>query len=192
MDWCLTGDKALPEPVMARFVDVSMRHRVLMCLTEADREAQLRTSFIQEVTISLGIQFEDRVCKIELRKFGCVEIVSNYIPTSAKHWLFHSLIVLTINTYTDDSVKKKCFINWLWWLIPHCGRDQSRYASGQWETSLQCNDVSHWLGAYLDWSLQWSSKPEGVCNLPEISPPGEVPCCCSVAWLYHQSGEECV
>ena len=29
-------------------------------------------------------------------------------------------------------------------------RDQSRYAPNQWETSLQCNDVSHWLGAYLD------------------------------------------
>ena len=32
-------------------------------------------------------------------------------------------------------------------------RDQSRYAPNQWETSLQCNDVSHWLGAHLDWSL---------------------------------------
>ena len=32
-------------------------------------------------------------------------------------------------------------------------RDQPRYAPSQWETSLQCNDVSHWLGAYLDWSL---------------------------------------
>ena len=31
-------------------------------------------------------------------------------------------------------------------------RDQSRYAPSQWETSLYCNDVSHWLGAYLDWS----------------------------------------
>ena len=31
--------------------------------------------------------------------------------------------------------------------------DQSRYAPSQWETLLQCNDVSHWLGAYLDWSL---------------------------------------
>ena len=27
------------------------------------------------------------------------------------------------------------------------------YAPGQWETSLHCNDVSHWLGAYLNWSL---------------------------------------
>ena len=31
--------------------------------------------------------------------------------------------------------------------------DQSRYAASQWETSLQCNDVSHWLSAYLNWSL---------------------------------------
>ena len=25
----------------------------------------------------------------------------------------------------------------------------------QWETSLQCNDVTHWLGAHLDGSLSW-------------------------------------
>ena len=29
-------------------------------------------------------------------------------------------------------------------------RDQSRYAPSQWVMSLHCNDVSHWLGAYLD------------------------------------------
>ena len=34
-------------------------------------------------------------------------------------------------------------------------RDQSRYAPNRWETSIQCNNVSHWLGAYLDWS-RWS------------------------------------
>ena len=32
-------------------------------------------------------------------------------------------------------------------------RDQSRYVPSQWETSLHCNDVSHWLGTYLDRSL---------------------------------------
>ena len=32
-------------------------------------------------------------------------------------------------------------------------RDQSRYAPSQWETLLHCNDVSHWLGAYLYWFL---------------------------------------
>ena len=36
-------------------------------------------------------------------------------------------------------------------------RDQSRYAPSQWETALHCNDVSHWLGAYLDWSLRTDS-----------------------------------
>ena len=29
----------------------------------------------------------------------------------------------------------------------------SRYAPCQWETVLLCNDVSHWLGANLEWAL---------------------------------------
>ena len=37
-------------------------------------------------------------------------------------------------------------------MAPDC-RDQSSYTPNQWETSLQCNDVSHWLGAYINWSL---------------------------------------
>ena len=40
-------------------------------------------------------------------------------------------------------------------------REQSRYAPSQWETALQCNAISHWLGEYLDWSL---CQP--VTNLP--------------------------
>ena len=32
-------------------------------------------------------------------------------------------------------------------------RAQSKIVPSQWETWLQCNHVSHWLGAYLDWSL---------------------------------------
>ena len=32
-------------------------------------------------------------------------------------------------------------------------RDQSSYAPSQWAMSLQCKDASHWLGAYLGWSL---------------------------------------
>ena len=30
---------------------------------------------------------------------------------------------------------------------------ESRYAPSQWDSSLRCNNVSHWLGTYLDWSL---------------------------------------
>ena len=32
-------------------------------------------------------------------------------------------------------------------------RDQSRCVPSQWETLLHCNDISHWLGTHLDWSL---------------------------------------
>ena len=32
--------------------------------------------------------------------------------------------------------------------------DHFVYAPSQWETALQCNTVSHWLGAFTKWSLQ--------------------------------------
>ena len=41
-----------------------------------------------------------------------------------------------------------------WYVFPSLiVRDQSRYAPSLWETSLHCNDVPHWLGTYLNWSL---------------------------------------
>ena len=32
-------------------------------------------------------------------------------------------------------------------------KDHFVYAPNPWETTLHCNGVSHWLGAYTDWSL---------------------------------------
>ena len=37
-------------------------------------------------------------------------------------------------------------------------RADSRFVSSQWETSLQSNTVSHWLGANLESALQWATK----------------------------------
>ena len=37
--------------------------------------------------------------------------------------------------------------------LPYIFRDHIVYAPSQWETTLQCNVVSHWLGAYAKWSL---------------------------------------
>ena len=37
------------------------------------------------------------------------------------------------------------------------------YAPSQWETTLHGNDVSHWLGAYLTWSMFLALRPE--CSL---------------------------
>ena len=36
-------------------------------------------------------------------------------------------------------------------------RDHSVHALSQWETTLHCNVVSHWLGSYTKWSL-WTRK----------------------------------
>ena len=32
-------------------------------------------------------------------------------------------------------------------------RDHPVFAPSQWETTLQCNTICHWLSAYTDWSL---------------------------------------
>ena len=42
---------------------------------------------------------------------------------------------------------------------PFC-MDHSLYALSQWETALQCNTLSHWFGAYTEWSvhLPWQAK----------------------------------
>ena len=39
------------------------------------------------------------------------------------------------------------------YLISRVSRGQFVHAPSQWETTLQCNVVSHWLGAYTEWSL---------------------------------------
>ena len=41
--------------------------------------------------------------------------------------------------------------------------NQSVYAPSQWETSLHCNNVSHWLGAYLYWSPYHELKCKTYC-----------------------------
>ena len=46
---------------------------------------------------------------------------------------------------------------WIIWDIT-AGISLGMHAPSQWETSLQCNDVSHWLGTYWDWSL-YSMEP---------------------------------
>ena len=50
--------------------------------------------------------------------------------------------------------------------------DHFVYASSQWETTLQCNVVSHWLGAYTKWSLscamRWMDPPHNVISWLEI------------------------
>ena len=45
-----------------------------------------------------------------------------------------------------------------------CHRDHSVYGISQWERTLQCNVLSHWLSPYTEWSLCQS----GLCKIMEI------------------------
>ena len=49
------------------------------------------------------------------------------------------------------------YIERAWWFNPmrDLTRDQCRYAPSQWERTLYCNSVSHWLGTFFDWSLPY-------------------------------------
>ena len=50
-------------------------------------------------------------------------------------------------------------------LHPCTCRDHSVYAPSQWETVLQCNAVSHWLGSYTEWSLLTVCPPQETLQL---------------------------
>ena len=74
---------------------------------------------------------------------GCIHLTCQVWPSQIDYLFFSMWGVF-------------CELIWFVSYICHCHiiyRDQSRYVLSQWETSLQCNYVSHWLSAYLDWSL---------------------------------------
>ena len=91
------------------------------------------------------------------------------------HKLYRLMLILLPDICTNTGVSKWGLLDELYrlpWLISWRGmimaiytwlacpemtcRDQSSYAPSQWETSLHCYNVSHWLGPYLDWSLPMS------------------------------------
>ena len=74
-----------------------------------------------------------------------VEPSNKNIPMSKRSHTFEKITVVA-----NQMVKDHMALRGFDFII----KDQSRYAPIQWETPLQCNDVSHWLGAYLDWFLQ--------------------------------------
>ena len=44
-------------------------------------------------------------------------------------------------------------------------KDHSVYVPSQWEMALHCNAISHWLGAYTEWSLHHRKCPMETCCL---------------------------
>ena len=82
--------------------------------------------------------------------------VRNHLPTFVSVNLILKYYSSFLNTYKNISI-----VLWIMNIFTICcllwvlctTRDQSRYVPSQWETLLQCNDISHWLGTHLDWSL---------------------------------------
>ena len=63
----------------------------------------------------------------------------------------------TYEIYCPENISSNAFqyVGWHYSVVQYNKIwDQSRYAPSQLETLLHCNDICHWLGAYLDWSLQ--------------------------------------
>ena len=59
---------------------------------------------------------------------------------------FITLLVLSIDSPAWTPGLSLCHTNFI---LP---RDHSRYGLSQWETTLHCNVVSHWLSPYPEWS----------------------------------------
>ena len=69
------------------------------------------------------------------------------------HWILQALqknlyVLTRYNTNHKDVLVNQHQISFMYIL-----RESFVYAPSQWEMTLQCNVVSHWLGAYTEWSL---------------------------------------
>ena len=86
-----------------------------------------------------------------------------------------------------------------WWVTGYCNasnlyllllminRADSRFASSQWETSLPCNDVSHWLGINLE-----SALIHAAVNLDQKSPWRWLSCLAWIASRWHNYYNVCL
>ena len=62
------------------------------------------------------------------------------------------------------STRTPCFDGWY--------RGHSVYVPSQWEMVLHCNTISHWLGAYSEWSLQcWHPDNDVTIQVQENTQP---------------------
>ena len=80
---------------------------------------------------------------------------NSFIFRAYQRICLHNLFLCT-NNMVKQHVGKQIFslhqhIGWMTYQV--YTKDHFVYAPSQWETTLQCNVVSHWLGAYTEWSL---------------------------------------
>ena len=102
--------------------------------------------------------FENVICKLVAILFrpGCVNR-SSWGP-------FH----LSLSKHSCDTISMVPASHFNGQSVVWCSyTDDSRFAPSQWETALQSNAASHWLGANLESSLSWfgcTAKRTSLCT----------------------------
>ena len=85
------------------------------------------------------------------RWFGAKTVVAPLLA----HWSYHSLVLNHGNTLN----KHTAIYPWgRHAYLPYIFRDHFVYATSQWETTLQCSIVSHWIGAHTESDPHMSSS----------------------------------
>ena len=83
-------------------------------------------------------------------------------------WCWNNFQINVILFWNRPTLRRSlCWNDPLWEWGDNCYRADSRLEPSQWETSLQCNAVSHWLGANWESALllyrnTWKYSPMGV------------------------------
>ena len=116
--------------------------------------------------------------KTYLRVSHCGQVISNGIVYLDPHWIWWCLTAWLHQAITWISVEQLATgpqgtnFSEIWIKTKYMSRADSRVAPSQWETSLQSNAVSHWVGVNLESALH------------EKMPPA--------IWMWFCSGLKCV
>ena len=104
---------------------------------------------------------------VQYNIFMKIKPTTSIMKTHIKHARIIGLVYKSISASSQwiSNYDENCIESAIPDMNGNC-RDQSRYEPSQLETSSQCNNVSHWLGAYLDWSLELNTKPEALSISP--------------------------
>ena len=102
--------------------------------------------------------------------------LNSHTPTSLRHFV---ITIVAGSRYMHDELCDSPITGWQCFavgqvlrLASYHGRVDSRLAPSQWETSLQSNAVSHWLGANLGWALPQHLTNRGIASV--------IGCCASM------------
>ena len=92
----------------------------------------------------------------------CDLICCDYIISSWQIHLRYLHIFFRAASYIEWIAQAMDIIQLTWY------KDQSRCAPSQWETSLHCNNVFHWLGTYHWWYELKSKSLVSECHFMKI------------------------